>query len=49
MNLHKEMLYTAKDGALVLLRYPLEKDSMQLMSVINELIDQHAPIGAKKK
>ena len=39
MNLHKEMLYTAKDGALVLLRYPLEKDSMQLMSVINELID----------
>ena len=49
MNLHKEMLYTAKDGALVLLRYPLEKDSMQLMSVINELIDEHAPIGANKK
>ncbi len=49
MNLQKEMLYTAKDGTIVLLRYPLKKDSMQLMNLINELIDEHAPIGANKK
>jgi hypothetical protein len=49
MNLQKKMLYTAKDGTIVLLRYPLEKDSMQLMSVLNELIDEHAPIGANEK
>ena len=49
MNLHKEMLYMAKDGTLVLLRYPSENDSIQLMSVLNELVDEHAPIGANEK
>ena len=49
MNLQKKMLYSAKDGTPVLLRYPLEKDSVQLMNLKNELIDEHAPIGANEK
>ena len=49
MNLQKKISYTAKDGTIVLLRYPSENDSIQLMSVLNELVDEHAPIGANEK
>lgn len=49
MNLKKGMVHSAKDGTLILLRYPSKNDSISLMNFINELVDEHAPIGANKK
>lgn len=49
MNLEKGTLHKSKDGTLILLRYPYKNDSIQLMNFINELVEEHAPIGANAK
>jgi RimJ/RimL family protein N-acetyltransferase len=49
MNPQKGMLYKSKDGTPVLLRYPSKKDSIQLMNLRNELVEEDAPIGANEK
>ena len=49
MDLQKGTFYKAKDGTIILLRYPSKNDSIQLMNLINELVEEHAPIGSNAK
>ncbi|MCL4362771.1 hypothetical protein M1585_04795 [Candidatus Parvarchaeota archaeon] len=49
INLQKGAVHATKDGTLVLLRYPSKNHSISLMNFINELVDEHAPIGANEK
>ena len=49
INLQKGAVHATKDGTLVLLRYPSKKDLIQFMNLINELVEEDAPIGINEK